>query len=184
MGKFVEFYGEGAASLPLTDRATVANMAPEYGATMGFFPVDAESVNYLRATGRTDEQCDAFEAYFRAQGMFGMPQRGEIDYSVDLALDLSTVQPSVAGPRRPQDRLNLPDLGQAFRTLMGKPVSEGGYGKSGNGLGERYSVHLEADANPTPAPVPPGSRRPRPMPARGWSWTAANSSARPSANPR
>ncbi len=91
VGKFVEFYGEGAASLPLTDRATVANMAPEYGATMGFFPVDAESVNYLRATGRTDEQCAAFEAYFRAQGMFGMPMKGDIDYSVELALDLSSV---------------------------------------------------------------------------------------------
>ena len=87
VGKFVEFFGEGAASLPLTDRATVANMAPEYGATMGFFPVDAESVNYLRSTGRTEEQCAAFEAYFRAQGMFGMPRQGEIDYSVELELD-------------------------------------------------------------------------------------------------
>ncbi len=153
VGKFVEFYGEGAASLPLTDRATVANMAPEYGATMGFFPVDAESVNYLRATGRTEEQCAAFEAYFRAQNMFGMPKKGEIEYSVDLELDLSTVQPSVAGPRRPQDRLNLPDLGEAFRQLMGKPASEGGYGKNGDGLGERFSVHLEADARPTQAAV-------------------------------
>ncbi len=149
VGKFVEFYGEGAASLPLTDRATVANMAPEYGATMGFFPVDAESVNYLRATGRTEEQCAAFEAYFRAQQMFGMPKKGEIDYSVDLELDLSTVVPSVAGPRRPQDRLDLPELGDAFRTLMGKPASEGGYGKTGDGYGERYPVHLEADAKPT-----------------------------------
>ena len=84
VGKFVEFYGAGAASLPLPDRATVGNMSPEYGATMGYFPVDAESVNYLRATGRTDEQCGAFEAYFRAQKMFGMPRKGEIDYSVDL----------------------------------------------------------------------------------------------------
>ena len=151
VGKFVEFYGEGAASLPLTDRATVANMAPEYGATMGFFPVDAESVNYLRATGRTEEQCAAFEAYFRAQQMFGMPKKGEIDYSVDLELDLSTVVPSVAGPRRPQDRLNLPDLGEAFRTLMGKPASEGGYGKTGDGLGERYrrSSRSRRQADPT-----------------------------------
>ena len=103
VGKFVEFYGEGAASLPLPDRATVGNMAPEYGATMGYFPVDAESVNYLRATGRTEEQCAAFENYFRAQKMFGMPRKGDIDYSVDLELDLAAVQPSVAGPKRPQD---------------------------------------------------------------------------------
>ena len=87
VGKFVEFYGEGAASLPVPDRATIGNMSPEYGATMGFFPVDQESVNYLRATGRTDEQCAAFENYFRAQKMFGMPRKGEIDYSVDLALE-------------------------------------------------------------------------------------------------
>ncbi len=153
VGKFVEFYGEGAESLPLTDRATVANMAPEYGATMGFFPVDAESVNYLRSTGRTEEQCAAFEAYFRAQQMFGMPKKGEIDYSVDLTLDLSTVVPSVAGPRRPQDRLDLPALGDAFRTLMGKPASEGGYGKTADGFGERYAVHLEADAQLTQPPV-------------------------------
>ncbi len=149
VGKFVEFYGPGAASLPLTDRATVANMAPEYGATMGFFPVDAESVNYLRFTGRTEEQCAAFEAYFRAQKMFGMPNKGEIDYSVDLELYLEDVQPSVAGPKRPQDRLDLPDLGAAFRQLMGRATADGGYGKNADGLKERFPVHLEADAKPT-----------------------------------
>ena len=149
VGKFVEFYGPGATSLPLTDRATVANMAPEYGATMGFFPVDAESVNYLRFTGRTEEQCTAFEAYFRAQKMFGMPNKGEIDYSVDLELDLADVQPSVAGPKRPQDRLNLPDLGEAFRQMMGRTTADGGYGKNADGLKERFPVHLEADAKPT-----------------------------------
>src|SRR3977135_3103628 len=101
--KFVEFYGEGAASLPLPDRATVGNMAPEYGATMGYFPVDAESVTYLRATGRTDEQCTAFENYFRAQKMFGMPKKGEIDYSVDLELNLVEVQPARAGRKRTKD---------------------------------------------------------------------------------
>ena len=111
VGKFVEFYGAGAASLPVPDRATIGNMSPEYGATMGFFPVDRESVNYLRATGRTEEQCLAFENYFRAQNMFGMPRKGEIDYSVDIDLDLADVQPSVAGPKRPQDRINLPELG-------------------------------------------------------------------------
>ncbi len=149
VGKFVEFCGPGAASLPLTDRATVANMAPEYGATMGYFPVDAESVSYLRFTGRTDEQCSAFEAYFRAQEMFGMPNKGEIDYSVDLELNLADVQPSVAGPKRPQDRLNLPDLGEAFRQLMGRATADGGYGKNAEGLHERFPVHLEADAKAT-----------------------------------
>jgi aconitate hydratase len=142
VGKFVEFYGEGAASLPLPDRATVGNMAPEYGATMGYFPVDAESVNYLRATGRTDEQCVAFENYFRAQKMFGMPRKGEIDYSIDLELDLAVVQPSVAGPKRPQDRVNLPELGSVFRALLEKPVKDGGYGKSTDDLGKQHFVNL------------------------------------------
>jgi aconitate hydratase len=142
VGKFVEFYGNGAASLPLPDRATVGNMSPEYGATMGYFPVDPESVNYLRATGRTDEQCSAFEAYFRAQEMFGMPRKGEIDYSVDLELDLGDVQPSVAGPTRPQDRINLPELGSAFRSLLQKPAKDGGYGKAGAELGQQHLVNL------------------------------------------
>ncbi len=149
VGKFVEFYGEGAASLPLPDRATIGNMSPEYGATMGYFPVDAESVNYLRATGRTDEQCAAFEAYFKAQKMFGMPRKGDIDYSIDLELDLSVVQPSVAGPKRPQDRINLPELGSAFRDLLAKPLPEGGYGKAGADLEERHLVQLNGSAPET-----------------------------------
>src|SRR5437588_2634134 len=142
VGKFVEFYGEGAASLPLPDRATVGNMAPEYGATMGYFPVDAESLNYLRATGRTEEQCSAFENYFRAQKMFGMPRKGDVDYSVDLELNLADVQPSVAGPKRPQDRVNLPELGSVFRSLLQKPVTDGGYGKTNGELGKRHPVNL------------------------------------------
>src|SRR3979411_751090 len=89
VGKFVEFYGEGAATLPLFDRATIGNMAPEYGATMGFFPIDAESVSYLKQTGRTDEICERFENYFKAQGLFGMPKKGEIEYSIDIDLDLA-----------------------------------------------------------------------------------------------
>src|SRR2546430_5956608 len=129
VGKFVEFYGEGAASLPVPDRATIGNMSPEYGATMGFFPIDQESVDYLRATGRTEEQCLAFENYFRTQKRFGMPLRGEIDYSVDMDLDLADVQPSVAGPQRPQDRINLPELGKTFDQMLKKPVRDGGYGK-------------------------------------------------------
>src|SRR5436190_1727540 len=142
VGKFVEFYGAGAASLPLPDRATVGNKAPEYGASMGYFPIDSESVNYLRATGRTEEQCVAFENYFRAQEMFGMPRKGEIDYSVDLELDLAAVQPSVAGPKRPQDRVNLPELGSVFRSLLEKPVKDGGYGKANGDLGKHHFVNL------------------------------------------
>jgi len=142
VGKFVEFYGEGAATLPLPDRATIANMAPEYGATMGYFPVDAESVNYLRGTGRTDEQCAAFEAYFKAQKMFGMPRKGEIDYSVDLELDLGSVQPGVAGPKRPQDRINLPDLKSTFVSLLEKPVADGGYNKPASARGAAASIKV------------------------------------------
>src|SRR5438874_6265986 len=146
VGKFVEFYGDGAASLPVPDRATIGNMSPEYGATMGFFPVDQESVAYLRATGRTDEQCAAFENYFRAQKMFGMTLRGEIDYSVDIDLDLADVQPSVAGPKRPQDRINLPELGRTFRELLEKPVRDGGYGKQNVDLREKHLVELNGSA--------------------------------------
>src|SRR5213080_915362 len=101
VGKFVEFYGPGAAALPVVDRATIANMAPEYGATMGFFPVDAECVSYLRATGRSEEHCRFYENYYRAQGLFGMPEKGTITYSTDLELDLGSLSPSVAGPKRP-----------------------------------------------------------------------------------
>src|SRR5213082_2588989 len=146
VGKFVEFYGEGAASLPVPDRATIGNMSPEYGATIGYFPVDQESVNYLRATGRSDEQCAAFENYFRAQKMFGMPRKGEIDYSVDLELNLGQVQPGVAGPKRPQDRINLPELGQTFRSLLQKPVTDGGYGKENVDLAAKHLVQLNGSA--------------------------------------
>jgi aconitate hydratase len=146
VGKFVEFYGEGAASLPVPDRATIGNMSPEYGATMGYFPIDEESVNYLRATGRSEEQCLAFENYFRAQKMFGMPLRGEIDYSIDIDLDLADVQPSVAGPKRPQDRINLPDLEKTFRELLEKPVRDGGYGKQNVDLREKHLVELNGSA--------------------------------------
>ncbi len=142
VGKFVEFYGEGAGTLPLFDRATIGNMAPEYGATMGFFPVDSESVNYLRMTGRSEEACERFENYFKAQRMFGMPKKGEIEYSVDIDLDLGTVQPSVSGPKRPQDRINLAELGATFLSLFVKPVAEGGYGKSQELLSKRTTVSV------------------------------------------
>src|SRR5436190_2183755 len=146
VGKFVEFYGEGAASLPVPDRATIGNMSPEYGATMGYFPIDQESVNYLRATGRSDAQCRAFEGYYRAQKMFGMPRKGEIDYSVDVDVDLADVQPSVAGPKRPQDRITLPDLGRTFRSWFAKPVPDGVYGKSADALQQRFPIQLNGSA--------------------------------------
>ncbi|HIM23448.1 MAG TPA: aconitate hydratase, partial [Verrucomicrobia bacterium] len=129
VGKFVEFYGKGAKQLPLTDRATIANMAPEYGATMGFFPIDEETVNYLRATGRAEEHCATYENYYKAQGLFGIPGEGEIDYSVSLTLDLGSIQSSVAGPKRPQDRIEVPRLGSKFAELFSQPVAEGGFGR-------------------------------------------------------
>lgn len=151
VGKFVEFHGEGAASLSLTDRATIANMSPEYGATMGYFPVDEESCKYLLATGRSEAQVNAFRNYFKAQQMFGMPQKGQCDYSTLLELRLDDVQPAVAGPKRPQDRINLQDLKSQFAELLRKPVSENGYGKNG-GSSKRFSV----TTTPEPAVVAGG----------------------------
>ncbi|MDP7009945.1 MAG: aconitate hydratase AcnA [Verrucomicrobiota bacterium] len=129
VGKFVEFYGPGAEKLPLTDRATIANMAPEYGATMGYFPIDEVTVNYLHATGRSDEHCQAYENYYRAQGLFGLPKQGEVDYSVDLDLDISTVTTSLAGPKRPQDRIELSQIKDEFHAMYSRPVAEGGFGR-------------------------------------------------------
>jgi aconitate hydratase len=140
VGKFVEFHGAGAASLSLTDRATIANMAPEYGATMGFFPVDEESCRYLQATGRTDEQVDAFRAYFQAQGLFGMPQSGDIVYSQLLELNLADVVPSVAGPRRPQDRIALTDVKEKFGELLLGETKGGGYGKTLAEANKRFVI--------------------------------------------
>jgi aconitate hydratase len=132
VGKFIEFYGPGASSLSLPDRATIANMAPEYGATMGFFPVDAESVNYLKATGRTPAQIEAFETYFKAQKMFGIPDKSAgIVYSQDIELNLGDVTPNVAGPKRPQDRIALPDLKASFHSALDRPLTENGFGKKG-----------------------------------------------------
>ena len=142
VGKFVEFYGPGAKSLPVVDRATIANMAPEYGATMGFFPIDEETVAYLRGTGRSDELVAAFENYYKAQGLWGIPQRGQIDYSVDLELDISTVVPGVAGPKRPQDHIRLPELKNTFASLFTKPLQDGGYGKAADDLVKRFDVHI------------------------------------------
>ena len=137
VGKFVEFHGEGAASLGLTDRATIANMAPEYGATMGFFPVDEESCRYLTATGRTPDQVDAFRQYFKAQGLFGMPKAGEIQYSQLLEMDLATVEPSVAGPKRPQDRIALTEVKNKFEELLASPAA---YNKSLDDLNKKFVI--------------------------------------------
>src|SRR5437667_3614625 len=149
VGKFVEFFGEGAASLPVPDRATIGNMAPEYGATMGFFAVDDKTLDYLISTGRTQEEVEAFEAYFRAQGLFGTPAAGAIDYSQTLELDLATVVPSLAGPKRPQDRLPLPKMKESFDTLFSKPTAENGFNQPADKLTRRYLTKLYSS---TPAP--------------------------------
>ena len=130
VGKFVEYFGDGAASLAVTDRATVANMCPEYGATIGFFAVDDETVKYFRATGRTDEEIDALVSYCKAQGVYGMPKAGQCDYSSVVEIDLAKVVPTVAGPKLPNQRIALPALKERFRALMRQPAAEGGYGKT------------------------------------------------------
>ena len=145
VGKFVEFFGDGAASLPVTDRATIANMAPEYGATMGFFPVDKKTVEFLRYTGRTEDEVTAFEKYYRAQNMFGMPKKGDIKYSNVVELDLSTVEPSLAGPKRPQDRIRLGDVSSKFEQLFSAPVSAGGFDKNTTELDQRYLTQSNID---------------------------------------
>jgi aconitate hydratase len=142
VGKFVEFFGEGAATLAVTDRATVANMAPEYGATMGFFPIDEETCKYLLATGRSREHVDTFRNYYAAQGLFGMPGDGACDYSERLELDLSKVGSSVAGPKRPQDRIPLPQMRARFHEAFARSIAENGYGKDAAALTKRFPAAL------------------------------------------
>ncbi len=139
VGKFVEFFGEGTRSLSLPDRATIANMAPEYGATMGFFPVDEVTVDFMKSTGRTADECSAFEAYFKAQGMFGVSSKGDLDYSQSLELDLSTIKPSLAGPKRPQDRIELDNMKQSFTSLFSKPLADNGFAKNADDLPKRFT---------------------------------------------
>ncbi len=139
VGKFVEFFGEGTASLSVPDRATIANMAPEYGATMGFFPVDEKTIDYFAGTGRTREEIAAFESYFKAQGLFGVPQPGAIDYSSMLTLDLATVAPSLAGPKRPQDRIEIGQVKKTFTKLFSNPVSAPGADSGFNQPAERLA---------------------------------------------
>tara|TARA_R110001599_G_scaffold64023_3_gene178467 strand:+ start:36400 stop:39123 length:2724 start_codon:yes stop_codon:yes gene_type:complete len=139
VGKFVEFFGEGTESLSLTDRATIANMAPEYGATMGFFPVDDATIDYFKGTGRTKAEIDAFQSYFKAQGLYGIPKSGEIDYTHVVALDLGSVAPSLAGPKRPQDRIEIGNVKQNFADLFSKPVGENGFNKKSEDLTTVYT---------------------------------------------
>ena len=140
VGKFVEFFGKGTTSLSLTDRATIANMAPEYGATMGFFPVDDVTLDYFKGTGRTKAEISAFEGYFKAQKMFGIPKEGDIDYTSVVQLDLSTVVPSLAGPKRPQDRIEITNVKSTFTDLFSKPVSENGFNKKAEDLNAEYET--------------------------------------------
>jgi aconitate hydratase len=143
VGKFVEFFGEGVANLTIPDRATISNMAPEYGATIGYFPVDEQTCRYLAQTGRPPEQVRAVETYFRAQNCFGAPKVGDVDYTGVIDLDLATVTPNLAGPKRPQDRLPLAQLSHRFKEVLTQPLSSGGYGKTvsttGNGASRKVA---------------------------------------------
>ena len=142
VGKFVEYFGEGAAALNATDRATIANMAPEYGATMGFFGVDEKTLDYMRNTGRSVEQIETIRNYYTAQEMFGIPRSGEVDYTQVVELDLATIKPAVAGPKRPQDRIELDDLNDRFKELFTMPLSDGGFGKTAADLDARFGVTI------------------------------------------
>ena len=140
VGKFVEFFGEGTESLTLTDRATIANMAPEYGATMGFFPVDEATIDYFKGTGRSKAEIAAFEGYFKAQNLFGVPKAGEIDYTRVVELDLASVAPSLAGPKRPQDRIEIGNVKANFAELFAKPTTENGFNKNPADLAAVYET--------------------------------------------
>ncbi|MFC5521381.1 aconitate hydratase [Polaromonas jejuensis] len=154
VGKFVEFFGEGTRTLALPDRATIGNMAPEYGATMGFFPVDEKTIDYFKGTGRTKEEIEAFEAYFKAQGLFGVARAGEIDYSQVVKLDLGDVTPSLAGPKRPQDRIELGDVARQFASLYSKPIADNGFNQPAERLSQRYRVGVGEGGPADDAPPP------------------------------
>jgi aconitate hydratase len=145
VGKFVEYFGEGAESLPVADRATIANMAPEYGATMGYFPVDEETCRYLELSGRSQEQIDTFRSYYQAQGMFGIPKKGDVQYTKVLELDLSTVRASVAGPKRPQDRIELDVLKSTFVNML-QADAPNGYGKTSAEIARKVKTIVGAEA--------------------------------------
>ena len=145
VGKFVEYFGDGARSLSVPDRATLGNMSPENGSTIGFWPVDERTIEYFEGTGRTKGEIEAFEAYFRAQKMFGAPKAGEIDYSQVITLDLATVTPSIAGPRRPQDRIDLDHAAEKFKSLFTQRMEDGGFNRDADMLDERYEIVLDEE---------------------------------------
>src|SRR5258706_2618723 len=145
VGKFVEFFGEGTESLTVPDRATIANMAPEYGATMGFFPVDAKTIDYYRSTGRGADAVAALEGYWKAQQMFGVSKKGDIDYTEVLSLDLDTVRPSLSGPKRPQDRIELGKLKSKFTELFAQPPANNGFSKKPEDLPKRFKTRDGVD---------------------------------------
>ena len=149
VGKFVEYLGEGARDLGVADRATIANMAPEYGATMGYFPIDDKTLEYLRNTGRSEEQVTLVESYYKAQGLWGIPLKGEVDYTKIVELNLSNIKPSVAGPKRPQDRIEVPELKEKFLQLFEKPISEGGYGKNTEDLEDKGHLMVTSTSRST-----------------------------------
>ena len=163
VGKFVEFFGEGTRTLALPDRATIGNMAPEYGATMGFFPVDERTIEYFKGTGRTKSEIEAFEAYFRAQGLFGVPLAGEVDYSQVVKLDLGQVTPSLAGPKRPQDRIELGKVAGQFADLFSKSNADNGFNRPADLLHTRFHIHRRDEvvvgATPDGKPTPMGAPR-------------------------
>lgn len=166
VGKFVEFFGEGASTLPVADRATIGNMAPEYGATMGFFPVDDKSLDYMRLTGRSEEQISLVKEYLTAQGLFGIPRKGEVDFTKVLELDLSSIKPCLAGPKRPQDRIDLPNVKSKFLELLTAPIPSGGYGKPVEPA-PRIGVHAEGSFQITSAEESGGTCR---VSASPYSW--------------
>jgi len=179
VGTFVEFFGEGTQSLAVPDRATIANMAPEYGATMGFFPVDQRTLDYFQGTGRTKAEIEAFEAYFRAQGLFGVPGTADapktlrdIAYTRVVRLDLGDVTPSLAGPKRPQDRIELGQVATQFTSLFSKPASENGFSQPADKLARSF-----------PAPAADDGQRPPLLIQNGDVLIAAITSCTNTSNP-
>ena len=146
VGKFVEFYGRGIGKMTLPDRATISNMSPEYGATMGFFPMDEESLNYMRRSGRPEELVQAVEAYTKAQGLFHTEDSPEPEFTDTLELDLSTVEPSLAGPKRPQDRLRVGEMKKAFGAALTAPFDKRGFNLQGEALKKSASVRMNGDS--------------------------------------
>ncbi len=142
VGKFVEFFGEGASTLSVADRSTIGNMAPEYGATMGFFPADDKTLEYLKLTGRDAKHIALVREYLEAQKMFGIPKKSEIDFSKVVELDLSSISPCVSGPKRPQDRINISDMKTSFKKILASSKEEGGYGKTSS---KKICVHSEGN---------------------------------------